>query len=795
MRRLCFLLAFVALFAAAPVRGQAVASKEPSSTHIFPAGGRRGTVVPVRVGGECLPPGARFSLWGDGVHAPDLLGPRAKVRFEPSPRRLPLDANFINYPKEWASEITIAADAPLGPCFWRVTTGWGGTQVRPFLVGDLPEHVETEPNSSPELAERVRLPVVINGQIAGERDIDYFTFAARAGQTVVCDVMASRIGSPLEAVIELRDSRGRKLSGDDVRVGNDPVVGFRIPEDGDYSLLVSNLGVGGGPEYVYRVTVTTSPYAYSAFPAGGRAGETRAVEFLTLTGTGTPAVLKQNVTFPKNDGKPFWYRGIPGGNPILLAAGNLPEVTAPGTNHAAATAMPLTAPVAVSGRFQSDNEEDWYRFTARQGEAFTIHCRPFPPGSPAVPLLALEDAAGNVLARCSGVDSPVHRSTLEWRAPAGGEYRLRLRDLQFGSRGGPDFVYRLTIRPAEPDFALALAKDAVNVTQGGREEVEVVVARIGGFTGPIRLDVAGLPAGVRVENPLVPENATRHRLALVAAADAPTDDAVLRVTGTAVNAPKVGSRVATAVPLGLDAQDMSPATPSLSELRLAVQHKPLFRLTCSEAYQYAHRGTVYPYRMQAERLNGFDGEIHVQLCDRQVQDLDGVDAIEQVIPRGAKEFDNLIYFPETMHASVQHHSRPYVQGYATFTDSRGRQQTILAVADRRCMVRTRPPVTKLRAAEEQVHARPGAPAEFGLVLDRTSNFGGAMRVELIEAPPGVSLHGGTAEIPAGGNAVTVKLDVGSSVNRATTPLKFRATGRMEGGATVVSEAVVTLKWQ
>src|SRR5579871_5413022 len=125
MRRLRSLLAFVALFAAAPVRGQAVASKEPSSTHIFPAGGRRGTVVAVRVGGECLPPGAHFSLWGGGVRAPDLLGPRAKARYEPSPRRLPLDANFINYPKEWASEITIAADAPLGPCFWRVTTGWG----------------------------------------------------------------------------------------------------------------------------------------------------------------------------------------------------------------------------------------------------------------------------------------------------------------------------------------------------------------------------------------------------------------------------------------------------------------------------------------------------------------------------------------------------------------------------------------------------------------------------------------------------------------------------------------------
>src|SRR4051812_1183164 len=84
-----------------PAWGQAVPSKEPTSTHMFPAGGRRGTVVPVRVGAECLPPGSKFHQWGDGISGPAVLGPRARARYEPSLPRLPLDANFINYPKEW----------------------------------------------------------------------------------------------------------------------------------------------------------------------------------------------------------------------------------------------------------------------------------------------------------------------------------------------------------------------------------------------------------------------------------------------------------------------------------------------------------------------------------------------------------------------------------------------------------------------------------------------------------------------------------------------------------------------
>ena len=84
----------------------------------------------MRVGAECLPPAAKFHVWGDGVTGPSLLGPRSKTRYEPSRPRLPLDANFINYPKEWEAQLAIKADAPLGPCFWRATTGWGGTLLK-----------------------------------------------------------------------------------------------------------------------------------------------------------------------------------------------------------------------------------------------------------------------------------------------------------------------------------------------------------------------------------------------------------------------------------------------------------------------------------------------------------------------------------------------------------------------------------------------------------------------------------------------------------------------------------------
>src|SRR4051812_8778653 len=148
--RLAALLAAAAC--AAPAPGQAVPSKEPTGTHVFPAGGRRGTTVPVRVGAECLPPGANFRVWGKGVTAPAVLGPRADGPREPSPRRKPndADADMRTYPREWQSRVTVAADAPAGAAQWRVTSGFGGTRPRPFVVGDLPEFVETESNSDPD---------------------------------------------------------------------------------------------------------------------------------------------------------------------------------------------------------------------------------------------------------------------------------------------------------------------------------------------------------------------------------------------------------------------------------------------------------------------------------------------------------------------------------------------------------------------------------------------------------------------------------------------------------------------
>ena len=285
---------------------------------------------------------------------------------------------------------------------------------------------------------------------------------------------------------------------------------------------------------------------------------------------------------------------------------------------------------------------------------------------------------------------------MEWTAPANGAYRIRLRDLQHGSKVGPDFIYRLTVRPAQPDFALNLSANYLNVMQGSRAELDVTVRRSGGFTGPIDLAVTGLPDGVRAEQTRIADNQVNFKLFLSSKDDTRPTDTEIRIVGKAMLSGKTQERAASVPQLDLGwasgnnwaSRRVYPGGDqprrSHDAVQLTVQHKPIFHITCNEAYQYAHRGTIYPYRMQIDRLNGFNGPITLQICDRQVQDLDGIEVVETVIPPGVKDHKNLVYLPESMHASVQHHSRPYAQGCAFFTDKWGQKQAMLAVSDKRC---------------------------------------------------------------------------------------------------------------
>ena len=249
-------------------------------------------------------------------------------------------------------------------------------------------------------------------------------------------------------------------------------------------------------------------------------------------------------------------------------------------------------------------------------------------------------------------------------------------------------------------------------------------------------------------------------------------------------------RIARARHDGVDGEGVSLGAPTLNRLTLTVNRKPAFRLFCSEAYQYAHRGSVFLYPMEIERLNGFAGEVTLQVGDRQNRDLDGIEMFEVTIPPDQTATKLPIYLPETMHINIQSQSQLYAQGHAKFQVGLDREHAVLVLAEKRNMLRTLPPVVKLRAMDQRVTLSSGSEVAIRLQLERTKNFNGPMTVELLE-PVSSAITAEAVEIAASETDVEMIVRVSLDWQPIDGALfRFRATGMMDNSIQLITEATV-----
>ena len=135
----------------------------------------------------------------------------------------------------------------------------------PFALDTLPEAVEREPNDTPANAQRVILPIIVNGRIQQPGDTDVFSFEGRAGMKVVAEVVARRLGSPLDSALELTDAAGLRIGfnddHDDKAAGlithqADSLLTATLPSPGRYLLRISDTQHQGGPDYAYRLRIS-----------------------------------------------------------------------------------------------------------------------------------------------------------------------------------------------------------------------------------------------------------------------------------------------------------------------------------------------------------------------------------------------------------------------------------------------------------------------------------------------------------------------------------------------------------
>jgi hypothetical protein len=174
----------------------------------------------------------------------------------------------------------------------------------PLIVDTLPELWERRERSESGAAHRaqpVTPPVVVNGRIDEPGDWDVYAFEARAGDAIVAEIDAHRLGSPLDSVLRLTDAAGADLGfNDDFE---DPSEGLTthhadsrltasLPADGVYELHVGDAQSKGGRAYAYRLRIgpRRPDFALRAVPSSvtARAGGTVAVTIHALRKDGFP---------------------------------------------------------------------------------------------------------------------------------------------------------------------------------------------------------------------------------------------------------------------------------------------------------------------------------------------------------------------------------------------------------------------------------------------------------------------------------------------------------------------------
>jgi hypothetical protein len=135
----------------------------------------------------------------------------------------------------------------------------------PFALDTLPECVEKEPNSRPESAQPVTLPIIVNGRVDQPGDWDVFRFEGRAGDEIVAEVYARRLDSPLDSVLKLTDAGGRQLAFNDDHEDKgtglnthhaDSWLTAKLPADGTYYVHLGDAQDKGGAEYAYRLRIS-----------------------------------------------------------------------------------------------------------------------------------------------------------------------------------------------------------------------------------------------------------------------------------------------------------------------------------------------------------------------------------------------------------------------------------------------------------------------------------------------------------------------------------------------------------
>ena len=565
--------------------GLAHAQVVPALSTISPQGAQQGQNVEVTLKGKNLDTATAVWFSGTGITAEIRQQTQhAAVLFNGAgiSGRIPTDMQLI-------ASLTIDPNAPLGIQQMRIVTPYGVSNAQNFVVGNLPEINENEAAEETEMSNWLELPITVNGEITSIDDQDSFSFNLKKDAKLICEVMAQRIGSPLDSYLVLQDANGAEVAKSGQGNGLDSLLNYTAPEAGKYTLHIRDIRYKGGNGFRYRLSVGELPYLETIFPLGGRRGTDNTI---AVTGANLETVnaIQVSIDAETPPGQQTLRVKTPSGltsNPHAFSIGSLAEMGETEPNDVIGKANAVNTPVTINGKIDKAGDVDRFSFEIKAPQLLVFEVEALRLSSQLDALLTLYGAQKQEMPKDDAAKEQVlmvnddARGTdarIDWNFTEAGKYSVAIRDLN--DQGGGAYAYRLNIRPLAPDFTLsAVVLDSQNrpsgldsprVSRGGTFTMQVNVNRLDRLSGPIRLHCPTLPKTFQVSPAVVETGQNKALLTVTAPWDAPIGLMPFSVAGVSA----VGSRQVqrTATPMLLTVMDAPAYTLTLAEISTSVTH-------------------------------------------------------------------------------------------------------------------------------------------------------------------------------------------------------------------------------
>lgn len=540
--------------------------------------------------------GATTTLTIDGA---DLL---------PAPRLIlpvPIAAQTVRpgaTPNRVQIDVTLTADVPPGLVRLRLANPLGISNAVTVGLDGLIQQPFTDRLD--------QLPAALHGTLPGST-MARTTFASKKGQRLVVEIEARRLGAAIDPLIALLDPRGVQVAWSPGKqaLSGDARLETLLPVDGTYAVEVRDaLYQAGNPNH-FRLKIGELYYADAAFPLGVQRGVKSAVTFLGNLPLGLQGFVEGpavGTTIPV----PLPALSALSGPAPRLFVGDFPEVVE--TVQPAGKLQEVAVPAAISGRVAKPHEEDRYRLLVQPGMSLRFDVTANRAGSPLDGVLTLRNEAGGQLAASEDRIDTVDPG-FEFTVPDGVKaVVVSLTDLH--GRGGAEFFYRLAVTPVgQPDFSLTVFEERQNLPQAGSAVLRVRANRAG-YSGPIKLSVPGLTAGITVAGETIPADTTDTLLSLTAPAGTNLVQWVTQIVGESAD-PKTPLRRVAQLP---ETAETRGQPWQRNELALAVTGPARLGVVWDAAEPTLLIGTSYTAKMRLTRAAGVTGAVRLSLLTSQI---------------------------------------------------------------------------------------------------------------------------------------------------------------------------------